>query len=373
MTDDDPSAKAGKGKKVKLASRISVALLPGDGIGPEVTAEVERVAAALREAGGPIVRFQRFDWNADRFLATGEALPAGGIDGLRRFDAIFAGAYGDPRVPDHGHARAVLLGMRRELDLFVNVRPVRCLGERLNPLRNTPSRAIDMVFVRENTEGLYAGIGGVVHVGSGLEVAVEEMVATRQGTERILRAAFELARSRPQRRLTLVDKSNALHHVGGLWQRTFHEVRQSYPDVDAGHLYVDAAAMFLLTDPGRFDVIVTENLLGDILTDLASPLQGGLGMAPSANLNPAGVSLFEPVHGSAPDLVGTGRANPIGAVLSFGLLLRHLGHGAAAERVERAVSAVIEEGGGTPDLGGGDSTWEVGERIRRRLLQGVAA
>ncbi|MFZ5785964.1 MAG: isocitrate/isopropylmalate dehydrogenase family protein [Acidobacteriota bacterium] len=338
-------------------------------MGPEVVAEAVAAGIALREASLVDLDFVELDWGAERFLREGTAVPEGGFELLRACDAILFGALGDPRVSDHEHARRILLGIRRHLDLYLNLRPVRCLAERLNPLRRTPCAAIDLCIVRENTEGLYCGAGGALHEGTADEVALEDMVVTRRGVERVIRAAFELAQRRPRRAVTLVDKSNALRHVGALWQRTFGDVAREFPAVSADHLYVDTAAMWLVLDPGRFDVVVTGNLFGDILSDLAAALQGGLGMAPSANLHPGRASMFEPVHGSAPELAGTGKANPLAALASFGMLLGHAGRPELEAAMARSVAAAVDSGALTPDVGGTATTAEVGATVRARLLE----
>lgn len=352
---------------------LRIAVLPGDGIGREVIAEVMQLAEAVRRSGHLAATWEELDWGADRYLATGQAMPSGGLEYLRGFDAILVGAFGDPRVPDFTHARQILLGMRFELDLFINMRPVRCLEERLNPLKDVKASDIDLVIVRENTEGLYCGAGGRLHAGSPDEVAVQEMIVTHRGAERILRAAFELARTRKRRKVTLVDKANALHFAGELWQRTFGEVAAEFPDVAKDHLYADTAAMELVRNPARFDVVVTENLFGDVLSDLAATLGGGLGLAASANVHPGRVSMFEPVHGSAPDIAGAGRANPLAAFASFALLLRHVGRPVLADTLDAAVAATVSSGVVTPDLGGGFTTAEVGKAVRERMMERLAA
>ncbi len=354
------------------ATTLRIAVVPGDGIGREVVAEVVALAEALRAAGRLAAEWQELDWGAERLLATGRAVPAGGFDALRSFDVILAGAFGDPRVPDGEYMREILLGMRFELDLFVNLRPVRCLQESLNPLKRVPASEIDLVIVRENSEGMYCGAGGFVHRGSPDETALQEMVVTRRGVERIVKTAFGIAGGRPRRKVTLVDKANALRYAGELWQRVFAEVAASHPEVEADHLYADVAAMEMVRNPGRFDVIVTENLLGDILSDLAAMLGGGLGLAASGNINPGRVSMFEPVHGSAPDIAGTGAASPLAAFASFALLLRHVGLAPLADDVERAIAETVRAGEVTPDLGGRCTTAEVGRAVRGRVLEAVA-
>jgi 3-isopropylmalate dehydrogenase len=355
------------------ARQARIAVVPGDGIGREVVAEVIRVAEAMRSCRALHASWEELDWGADRLLATGHALPPDGLMQLREFDAILAGAFGDPRVADAEYMREILFGMRVELDLYINLRPVRCLHERLNPLKHVSAADIDLVIVRENTEGLYCGAGGVVRQGTGEEMALQEMVVTRRGVERIARAAFELARTRRRRKVTLVDKANALRFAGKVWQDTFREVAAGFPDVATEHLYADVAAMEMVRNPARFDVIVTENLLGDLLSDLAAMLGGGLGLAASGNINPGHVSMFEPVHGSAPDIAGTGRACPLAALGSFALLLRHVGDSGLADALEGAIADVVREGTVTPDLGGTCTTSEVGTAVRDRVLGKIAA
>jgi 3-isopropylmalate dehydrogenase len=343
------------------ASRI--AAIPGDGIGPEVIAEALDLLRALGR-----VEIEILPWSADHYLATGETVPPGAYDVLRGFDAILAGAFGDPRVPDNRHARDILLGTRFELDLYVNYRPVRLLDERLCPLRDRGPDDVHIDVFRENTEGMYVNIGGRFKPGTDDEVTIQEELNTYKGVRRIVQYAFEHARRAGCRRLCMADKSNAMAQGHALWQRVFHELAPQYPDIDATHLYIDALALFLVQDPGRFDVIVTNNLFGDIITDLGAALQGGLGVAASANLHPGRTSLFEPVHGSAPSLAGKGVANPIGAMLSAALMLDTLGRRAEARRIERAVQACVRQGAVTRDLGGTLGTHEAGAAIRARAL-----
>jgi 3-isopropylmalate dehydrogenase len=346
-----------------------VAVIGGDGIGPEVTREGVKILRAVEELGlGP--RLELIDWphGADHFLATGTSLTDEELDVLRRdYDAILLGALGDPRVPGNRHAREILLGLRFRLDLFINLRPVRLLDERLTPLRGRTEAEIDFVIFRENTEGVYVGIGGSFKSGTPDEIAIQEDVSTRKGVERIVRSAFEHAREHHVRRVTMADKANAMEHVGGLWRRVFTDVALEYGGIESEALYVDMLAMDLVRRPDRYQVIVTGNLFGDILSDLGSMLAGGLGIAPSANLHPGRVSLFEPVHGSAPELVGTGAANPIAAILSAGLLLRHLGAVEGADRVTAAVRRAVLSNEVTPDLGGTLRTGEAGDAICRHL------
>jgi 3-isopropylmalate dehydrogenase len=309
-----------------------------------------------------------FPWSADHYLATGETVPPGAFDDLaRNFDAIFMGAFGDPRVPDMRHAAEILLGARFVLDLYVNYRPVRCLDDRLCPLKRFSASEVDFVVFRENTEGSYVGAGGHLKKGTSDEVAVQEDVSTRKGVERIVRYAFEYARSRRRKRVVMSDKSNAMRYVGDLWQRVFAEVGREYPDVESSHLYIDALCMQMVKDPSQFDVVVTNNMFGDIATDLGAALQGGLGMAASGNLHPGRISMFEPVHGSAPKYAGTGKANPFGAILTAGLLLEHLGHAAEAAAVERAVALCVREGRATADVGGTLATSAAGDAVCERI------
>ena len=317
-----------------------VAHLPGDGIGPEVTA----VARGLVDQAGRRHGFA-MDWRdcplgADHYLRTGAVLPDEVLDDLRKTDAVLLGAVGSPAVPPGVLERGLLLRLRAELDLYVNLRPAKT-----RPGVSARDGGIDLVIVRENTEGLYAGAGGTVHRGTAFETATEESLNTRAGVERCVRYAAELA-SRRNGTLTLVHKTNVLTHAGSLWQRVAQQVA-AQTGVRLEYAHVDAACLYLVQDPGRFDVIVTDNLFGDILSDLAAALTGGLGLAPSGNLNPdkTGPSVFEPVHGSAPDIAGTGQANPAGAVLSAALMLDHLGEREAAADLESAVDAVLASGG----------------------------
>jgi 3-isopropylmalate dehydrogenase len=345
-----------------------VAVVAGDGIGPEVVEEAVRVLERVRETHGVSLELKHFDWGADKFLSEGVALPEGALEMLSaEFDAVLAGAFGDPRVPSNQHAEDILLGMRRGLDLYINLRPVRLLHERLTPLRGRAAKDIDFVVFRENTEGAYGGAGGFLKKGTPDEVATQEELNTRKGVERIVVAAFEYARARGRRKVTMCDKSNVQRFGGDLWQRVFKEVAAGYHDVESNHQYADATAMFMVLNPAQYDVLVTNNLFGDILTDLGAALQGGLGLAASGNIHPGRVSLFEPVHGSAPPLAGRREANPAGAILSAGLMLEYLGHAEAAGAVERAVRECVGAGETTRDLGGALSTPEAGERIRARI------
>ncbi|MEK9937613.1 MAG: 3-isopropylmalate dehydrogenase [Ilumatobacter sp.] len=328
-----------------MAHRIAV--IGGDGIGPEVTAE----ALGVVRAAGVDIETRDFDLGGARYLRDGEILSDAVLDELRGFDAILLGAVGDPRVPPGVIERGLLLKMRFELDLFVNQRPFSGTA----PGHSEPH---DFVVIRENTEGPYVGEGGVLRRGTPQEVATQGSVNTRHGVERCIRHAFELAETRPARHVTLVHKTNVLTFAGDLWERTFHEVAAEHPGVETAYNHVDAACIYFVQDPHRYDVVVTDNLFGDILTDLGGAVSGGIGLASSANLNPArtGPSMFEPVHGSAPDIAGTNTANPTAAVLSAALMLDFLGEGSAASRIREACA----------DLPTG-STTEVGAMIASRV------
>ena len=340
-----------------------IALIPGDGIGVDVTREATRVLRCLSDKHNLGLELQEWDLGAERYLRTGSAITDEEMAELAQHDAIFLGAMGDARVPDNAHARAILLGMRFRFDLFINLRPVRLLDERLCPLKNVKESDVDMVIFRENTEGLYVGVGGQFKRGTPDEVAVEQDFNTRKGVERIIRAAFEYARSNGRERVTLSDKANALQHAGELWRRVFREVGAEYAEIARNAVYIDALALDLVRRPALYDVIVAPNLFGDILSDLAAALAGGLGLAPSANLHPGKPGLFEPVHGSAPDLVGTGKANPLAAILTVGLMLQELGHAELNTAIEQAVRSALHETKTTPDLGGSLSCPEVGAWI----------
>jgi 3-isopropylmalate dehydrogenase len=349
-------------------SKIRVAVIPGDGIGPEVIREAVRVLERVRETHGVDAELTHFDWGAEKYLREGVSLPSGALQMLSgEFEAILAGAFGDPRVPSNQHAEDILLGMRRGLDLYINLRPVRLLDARLTPLRDRKAEEIDFVVFRENTEGAYCGAGGFLKKGTAEEIATQEELNTRRGVERIIVAAFEYARANQRKRVTMADKSNVQRFGGDLWQRVFKEVAADYPDVEANHQYVDAMAMFMVLDPSQYDVIVSNNLFGDILTDLGAAIQGGLGLAASGNIHPGRVSLFEPVHGSAPAIAGQGIANPIGAILTSAMMLEYLGHKKASEAIEVAVRESVLSSETTRDLGGKLSTEQAGSAICQRV------
>jgi 3-isopropylmalate dehydrogenase len=334
-----------------------IALIPGDGIGLEVVREARRVLEQVADSASLDIELTDWDLGADRFLRDGVTITDEEFRSLDEdHDAVLLGALGDPRVPSNQHAKDILLGMRFKLDLFVNFRPCVLLAPELSPLSSIKG-PLRLDIFRENTEGEYTGMGGNFKTGTADEVALEENIATRKGVERIIRAAFEYAHSRGRGKVTLVDKSNVMRYVGGLWRRVFDEVGGEYPDIEQDAMYVDAMAMDLVRRPERYQVIVASNLFGDIVSDLAAEITGGLGIHPGRN------ALFEPVHGSAPDIAGTGRANPLGAISCVGLLFDHFGYRDAAAQVDRAVVASFEAGKTTPDLGGDLSTEKVGSWI----------
>ena len=347
-----------------------IAVLPGDGIGREVIPQAMKVMMA---SGAPIETTE-FDWGAARYLADGVTVPPDGFRMLEReFDAILVGAFGDPRVPTNVHAKEILLGMRFKMDLYANVRPVRLLDATLCPLKGMEPSDVDFVVVRENTEGVYGDVGGVFKQGTEDEVAIQEDINTRKGVERVIRYAFDYCEKHKKldgsarSAVLMCDKSNAMTHAGGLWQRVFKEVSREYPQIKATHMYVDALCMQMLRDPRQFDVIVTNNMFGDIITDLAAGLQGGLGMAASGNIHPGKTSMFEPVHGSAPPIAGKNIANPMGAILTSAMLLAHLGLTGEAAKIEAAVLEAIRQKKTTPDVGGSLGTKEVGEWVAQRV------
>lgn len=346
---------------------MRIAVIAGDGIGKDVTAESLKVLRAVGDAFGRRIDIESLPWSADHYLKTGETLPANGYQWLREFDAIFVGALGDARVPDNRHARDILLGTRFELDLYVNYRPVRLLDDRLCPLKNRGVNDINFVVFRENTEGVYVSVGGRFKAGTEDEVAIQEEVNTYKGVHRIIRHAFEYANSRGLTRVCMADKSNAMQQGHALWQRVFKEVSAEFPAIAATHQYIDAMAMFLVKDPAQYQVIVTNNLFGDIITDIGGALQGGLGMAASGNIHPGKTSLFEPVHGSAPPLAGKNVANPIGAILSTALMLETLGAGDESRAIEAAVEAAVRHGQTTADIGGSLGTREAGDFIVQQI------
>lgn len=345
-----------------------IAVVPGDGIGPEVIEAGMRVLEHVNASRNLGLEFVHFGWNADEYLRTGISMPPGAMDDIRvNFDAVYLGAFGDPRVPDMKHAADILLGMRFELDLYVNYRPVKLLDDRLSPLKNKGVNEIDFVIFRENTEGAYVGMGGNFKKGTPDEIAVQEDVSTRRGVDRIIRYAFEFAKKSGRKSVCMSDKNNVMRFGGDLWLRTFEDVAREYPEIEHFHMFVDALTMQMVRAPEMFEVIVTNNMFGDIVTDLGAALQGGLGVAASGNIHPGRVSLFEPIHGSAPKYAGKDVANPLGAILTAAMMLDYLGFASEALVIEKAVTEAIQAGETTHDLGGTLGTKAAGEAVLRRL------
>ncbi len=343
-----------------------IALIPGDGTGPEVTDEAEKVLDAAAATFGFKLEKTPFDYGGDRYLRTGEVLPEGAVDELRGFDAILLGAIGHPDVKPGILEKGILLHLRFELDLYINLRPVKLYAGVETPLKDKGPDEIDFVVVRENTEGLYAGAGGFLKKGTPDEIAVQESVNTRKGVERCLRYAFEATRKRDRAKtLTLCGKTNVLTYAFDLWERAFNEIGEAeYPDIKRDYAHVDATCMWMVKNPEWFDVIVTDNMFGDIITDLGAMIQGGMGVAAGGNINPDTVSMFEPIGGSAPKYTGQGVINPMAAIASAQMLLAHLGEDEAAERVERAMEYVLSEKLESLNAGKmGYSTSEVGDLV----------
>ena len=347
-----------------------IAVIRGDGIGQEVIPQ----AVKAIQAAGAAVELTEFDWGADRYLRDGITVPPEGFAMLARdFDAILIGAFGDPRVKTNIHAKEILLGLRFKMDLYANLRPVRLLDEALCPLKGVEPSDLDLVVLRENTEGVYTDAGGVFKQGTPDEIATQEDINTRKGVERIIRYAFQHCERHtkldgsPRNKVLMCDKSNAMTHAGGLWQRVFKEVSGEYPHLTAQHMYVDALCMQMVRDPRQFDVIVTNNMFGDIITDLAAGLQGGLGMAASGNIHPGKTSMFEPVHGSAPPIAGKNMANPFGAILTAAMMLAHLGLTKESSKIEAAVQEAVRQKKTTQDIGGPLGTREAGEWIANQV------
>jgi 3-isopropylmalate dehydrogenase len=356
-----------------VTQRKRIAVIAGDGIGKEVIPQALKAV----QAAGAAVEFTEFDWGADRYLADKTTVPPDAFSNLARdYDAILVGAFGDPRVPSNIHAKEILLGMRFKMDLYANVRPVRLIDAALCPLKGVEPKDVDFVVIRENTEGVYGDAGGVFKQGTADEIAIQEDINTRKGVERIIRYAFEhCAKNRkldgsPRKRVLMCDKSNAMTHAGGLWQRVFKEVAGQYPQIETQHMYVDALCMQMVRDPRPFDVIVTNNMFGDIITDLAAGLQGGLGMAASGNLHPGKTSMFEPVHGSAPPIAGKNIANPFGAILTAAMMLEYLGMAAESAKIEAAVLEAVRQKKTTGDIGGTLGTREAGKWVADFISRG---
>ena len=345
-----------------------IAVIPGDGIGVDVIAEGAKVLRRIAEISGIDIKLDFFPYGADHFLKTGETFPQ---DAARSFsenyDAIYLGALGDPRVPSNQHAADILFGLRFGMDLYVNYRPVKLLDARLTPLKDKTEKDVDFVIFRENTEGLYAMMGGNFKKGTPDEIAIQEDVNTYKGVHRIIDYAFQFARKNGHKKVTMTDKANALTYGHGLWQRVFKEVQANYPEIEPEHMYVDALVMQMVKKPEQFQVIVTCNMFGDIITDLGAQLQGGLGMAASGNIRPGATSMFEPVHGSAPKYAGKNIANPFGAVLTAAMMLEHISYAAEAALIEKAVLDAIVNDKTPQELGGNLGTREVGDYLCEAL------
>ncbi len=337
-------------------------LIPGDGIGPEVMTEAKRLIQVLAHRADVPLSMTEVDWGAERWLKDKVGIPEGELETLaHNYDAILFGALGDPRIPDMAHGRAILLGLRAGLDLYINLRPIKLFHPRFNVLKNASN--IDIVIFRENTEDCYGGNGGALYRGTLDEITIDESIHTYRGVKRIIEAAFIYAQTQGRKRVTLVDKSNAIKFGGSLWQRVFLEIKKQYQAIEANHIFVDVAAMQMVQDPSKFDVIVCSNLFGDILSDLGAGISGGLGMAASANIHPGRIALFEPVHGSAPDIAGKGIANPFAMFLSAALMFEYLGYSHLKLAIENAVTEAINSAHTTPDLGAKLSTKEASDYI----------
>lgn len=341
-----------------------IAVIPGDGIGNEVTKEAKKAILATHTRKPLDIEMVEMDYGADKYLKSKVTMPEEQYEDFRKnYTAILMGAFGDPRVPGNEHAKDILLGTRFKLDLYVNFRPVKLLNEKFCPLKNKTAKDVNFTVFRENTEGVYVGIGGIFKKGTPDEVAVQEEINTRKGVERIIRYAFEFAAKNSLKEVAMADKSNAMQYGHNLWYRCFFEVAKEYPAIQAKHFYIDALAMMMIRNPEEFEVIVTNNLFGDIITDIGAQLQGGMGLAASGNINPSGVSMFEPVHGSAPDIAGKNLANPVAAILTAEMLLRHLGYNDNADMIDRAVRVAIQKNKLTRELGGELGTKECGDFI----------
>jgi len=351
---------------------MRIAVIPGDGTGPEVVAEAMKALDAADRRFDLKLEYEHYELGGERYLRTGETLPDTTVDELRQVDAILFGAVGHPEVTPGILERGIILRLRRELDLFVNLRPVKLLPGVHTPLRDKEPADVDFVVVRENTEGLYAGVGGIAQRGTSREVATEVSVNTRFAVERCVRYAFELAAERPDPKVTFCGKTNVLVNSHDLWDRVFHEVAREFPGMAVEYANVDAVCVWMVESPERFDVVVTDNMFGDIITDLGAAIQGGLGIAAGANLNPDGVSMFEPIGGTAPDLVGTGQVSPLAAIGAAAMLLDHVGRPEAGAALEEAVAAVA---GLLPSIRAGEMgrhTREIGDQVAEHIARGAA-
>ncbi|MBI5868395.1 MAG: 3-isopropylmalate dehydrogenase [candidate division Zixibacteria bacterium] len=345
-----------------------IGVIGGDGIGPEVTAEAVKVLETVSKADNFQLHFAHYPHGTDHYLETGELFPDAVLEDVRRKDAVLLGAIGDPRVEPGLVERPIIMGMRFGFDLYVNLRPIKLFAEHLCPLKGKTPKDIDIVVIRENTEDLYAGIGGILKKGTPDEVAIADMIFTRKGCERAVRYAFEVARKRNGRKkVTLVDKANAIRAMD-IWTRTFAEVGAEYPEIERDHAYIDAACMWMVKNPEWFDVVVVSNIFGDILTDLGAMVQGGMGIAASGNIHPGQVSMFEPIHGSAPKYRGKNVANPLGAIMAGAMMLDHIGHPASAKRIEDAVSnLLVTRAISSVGADSGLSTQQVGDMVCKEI------
>ncbi len=341
---------------------VKIAVIPGDGIGPEVVNEGIKVL----EKTGINAEYDFFNLGAEHYLKTGELLGDELIEELKEYDAIYLGAVGDPRVKPGVLEQGILLKLRFSLDLYVNLRPIKLLHSDFTPLKNTEADDIDFTIIRENTEGLYSGSGGFLHQNTPHEVAIQEMVNTYRGVERIIDYAFTQAQKKGQK-VTLCDKANVLTYAHDLWQRVFEQKKKEYPGIETDHYYVDAITMKMVRDPGLFNLIVTCNMFGDIITDLGAELQGGMGMAASGNINPQGMAVFEPVHGSAPDIAGEKISNPVAAIVALSMMLKHLGYHDQGIKIENAIKDCLLKGKLPLETGGNLKTEEMGAAIRDRM------
>jgi 3-isopropylmalate dehydrogenase len=367
----NPELSSSRSKLKSVSAPKRIAVIPGDGIGKEVIPEAVKVLRAAAAAGSREMKLTEFDWGADRYLKDGTTLPTDAVEMFHRdFDAILLGAMGDPRVPTNVHAADILLGLRFKLDLYVNERPCVLFDKKFTPLKDRTEKDVQFMVFRENTEGLYVGMGGNFKKGTADEIAIQEDLNTRKGVERIIRYAFEYAKARGLTRVCMSDKSNALTFGHDLWQRVFKMVRAEYPGIEASHQYIDNLLMQMVRDPAQFQVIVTSNLFGDIASDLGAQLAGGLGLAPSGNIHPGQVSLFEPVHGSAPNIAGKGIANPMGSILTVAMMFEYLGWNDEAAAIDRAVRAALREGKTPAELGGTLGTREVGDWVAGAVAKG---
>lgn len=346
----------------------NIAYIPGDGIGEEVTRQGIKVLNYFNDLHQLGLKFEKFDLGAERYLKTGDILPDDVLNKLETFDAIYLGAVGDPRVEPGILEKGILLKLRFYFDQYINLRPIKLYKEEFCPLKGKKLQDINFTVVRENTEGIYAGVGGFLKKDTPDEIATQEMISTRKGVDRIIKYAFEYAREfGKEPKLTVCDKSNVLTYAHNLWQRAFKEMGKNYQDVKQDHFLVDAITMKMVRNPEIFDVVVTCNIFGDIITDLGAEIQGGMGMAVSGNINPDSISMFEPVHGSAPDIAGQNIANPLAAVLAAAMMLRQLGESRLADQTEKAVVTALENNMVTSDIGGELSTDQVGDYLVKTL------